>query len=297
MPGLTPTRSLLAPAVKNGLKAASRSIPPRAPRPRPEATSEPDKLVPDIVYEDERYLVLNKPNGVALQGQFGSPARKQWDDLLDTLRGRPESPNVFPVHRLDKSTTGTLLVAKSQLHAARLSQQLAKHEIEREYLAIVHGQLRVGFKGTVADRLRVDDDRVRVARGREGEPEGVDARTDWECVANSPGFSLLSLTPSTGRKHQLRVHVSQCIRAPIVGDFKYAPDAPHFQALTELSISPSTTMLHASRISFHAWAKNGKRQTIEVRAPVPPMFDRFCRAHKLALPPLSFEPRHPSSRG
>ncbi|GAA5896759.1 RluA family pseudouridine synthase [Sporobolomyces salmoneus] len=284
MIGIQATRSLWAPHATAGPRSTVRSIPSRIKsRPRP-APQEPDKLQPDIVYEDDRYLVLNKPNGIALQGQFGSPARKLWDDILETLKSRPGSPEVFPVHRLDKATTGTLLLAKSQLHAARLSQQLAKHQIQRQYLAIVYGQLKVGFKGTVAEQLRVDEDKVRVARGREGEPEGVDARTDWECVAASPSFSLLSLSPSTGRKHQLRVHLAECLRASIVGDFKYSPDAPHFQTLSELSIPTSTTMLHASRISFHAWAKNGKRQTIEAIAPVPPAFERFCRAHKLKIP-------------
>lgn len=57
--------------------------------------------------------------------------------------------------------------------------------MQRQYLAVVFGQLKVGFKGVVEDKLRVDEDRVRVARGREGEPEGVEARTEWECVASS----------------------------------------------------------------------------------------------------------------
>ncbi|GAA5995472.1 hypothetical protein JCM5350_004598 [Sporobolomyces pararoseus] len=284
MIGLRSTNVLLAPNAGTASKSTVRSTSSRIKsRPR-SAPQEAQRLIPDIVYEDERYLVLNKPNGVALQGQFGSPARKLWDDLVETLKSRPESPEIFPVHRLDKATTGTLLLAKTQLQAARLSQQLAKHQIQRQYLAVVYGQLRVGFKGTVADQLRVDEDKVRVARGREGEPPGVEARTDWECVAATPSFSLLSLSPATGRKHQLRVHLSECLRAPIVGDFKYAPDSPHFQTLSELSISTSTTMLHASRISFHAWQKNGKRQTIQAVAPVPPAFERFCRAHRLDIP-------------
>ncbi|GAA6007842.1 hypothetical protein JCM11491_003984 [Sporobolomyces phaffii] len=267
-----------------GVRASTRlARPPPVKRP-PRVEPQLAQLSPDIVYEDDRYLVLNKPSGVAIQGQFGSPPRKLWESLVETIKRRPESPDVYPVHRLDKATTGTLLLAKSQLHAARLSNQLARHQVRREYLAVVYGQLKVGFAGTVADPLRVDDDRVRVARGREFEPAGVDARTDWECVAASPLFSLLSLRPATGRKHQLRVHVSQCLRAPIVGDYKYAPDSKHFETLSELSIPTTTTLLHAHRVSFHAWAKNGKRHTIEAVAPVPAAFERFCRAHKLDVP-------------
>lgn len=311
----------LAPQIRQ--KSTARPVAPSLNKPRPRRTTAapppppvPEKVEPDIVYEDEKFLVINKPNGLALQGQYGSPARKLWDDLFEGLstrlsllkwlvltsadetaiKSRPESPEVFPVHRLDKATTGTLLLAKSQLQAARLSQQLAKHEIDRRYLAVVYGELKVGFKGTVQEQLRVDEDKVRIARGREGEPEGVDARTDWECVAASvslslhplcattcltpsllqPSYSLLSLSPSTGRKHQLRVHLAECLKgtpytplsycsflhpthrhnldraaAPIVGDFKYSPDSPHFQTLSELSIPTTTTLLHASQISFH----------------------------------------------
>ncbi|GAA5943923.1 RluA family pseudouridine synthase [Sporobolomyces koalae] len=272
-------------------KSTLRSIPALArsnPRSVPARAQPEPPLVPDIVYEDDRFLVLNKPTGVALQGQFGSPARKLWDDLVETVRARKESPEIFPVHRLDKATTGTLLLAKSSLHAARLSQQLARHEVNREYLAVVYGQLKVGFRGIVADPLRVDDDQVRVDRGREGEPEGIAARTEWECIASSPSYSLLSLSPSTGRKHQLRVHLAECLRAPIVGDFKYARSAPHFETLSELSIPTSTILLHSTRVSFHTWRKSGKRQTITAYAPVPTVFERFCRAHKLELP--TFEP-------
>ncbi|GAA5843980.1 hypothetical protein JCM5353_000051 [Sporobolomyces roseus] len=265
--------------------ASNRSLPPQKPSKRPPPPpSEPEKLLPDIVYEDERFLILNKPSGMAIQGQFGSPARRHWEDLCDSLRSRPESPSIHPVHRLDKATTGTLLIAKSTLHAARLSQQLEKHQIQRKYLAIVFGQLKVGFKGVVEDKLRVDEDRVRVARGREGEPEGVEARTEWECVASSPSYSLLSLSPSTGRKHQLRVHLAECLQAPIVGDYKYGQTSPHFETLSELSIPQDSVLLHSAKISFYAWGKDRKRQTITAEAPLPAGFERFCRAHKLTVP-------------
>lgn len=163
--------------------------PPTSVRPPP-TPPQPEKLVADIVYEDERFIVVNKPSRVAIQGQFGSPSRAGWEQICDSLRSRPESPSIHPVHRLDKATTGALLLSKSQLHAARLSQQLAKHQVQREYLAVVFGQLKVGFKGVVEHKLRVDEDRVRVVRGREGEPEGVEARTEWQCIASSVRFPM-----------------------------------------------------------------------------------------------------------
>ncbi|GAA5825547.1 hypothetical protein JCM10212_005451, partial [Sporobolomyces blumeae] len=195
---IAPRTSLSHTTTARSYSTTPRRPPPSSssssPRPRPRGPPAPSRSrpdldalppTPDVVYEDDKFIVLNKPAGVALQGQFGSPARAHWDHLLQALRTRPTSPSVYPVHRLDKATTGTLVLTKSPVHAARLSKQLARHEVERTYLAAVYGQLRVGFRGTVENRLRVDDDKVRVVRGHEGEPDGVDARTEWECVAAS----------------------------------------------------------------------------------------------------------------
>ncbi|KAL7337568.1 pseudouridine synthase [Rhodotorula toruloides] len=257
-------------------------------------------LVPRIVYEDDRHLVLNKPSNVALQGQHGSPARKRWDGLLDTLKARPESPTLHAVHRLDKvrshgssspllghptslsqATTGALLLAKSPAIAARLVQQLQRHEIKKTYLAVVHGQLRPGFEGDIRNRLRMDLERVRVC----GDDEGVEAHTQWQCISVSSRFSLLRLSPTSGRKHQLRVHCADVLKAPVVGDFKLAPNAPHADALNELMIPLDQVLLHSTSLSFYAWSKEtGRRSTITATAPPSAEFQRFCKSHGLRIP-------------
>ncbi|CEQ38992.1 SPOSA6832_00465 [Sporobolomyces salmonicolor] len=212
------------------------------------------------------------------------------------LTARKESPEVYPVHRLDKATTGTLLLAKSSLQASRLAKQLANHEVQRQYLAVVHGQLKVGYRGELDGRLRVDPDRVRVC----GEDEGVEAKTIWECLATSPRLAVAVYgpeAPTQGTRFcKVRLFLfpsfpynselisSPQIAAPIVGDFKYAPKAPHAESLTELSIPNDRILLHSSSISFYTWGKNGKRQTITASAPPSPALERFCRAHSLALP-------------
>lgn len=162
------------------------------------------------------------------------------------LKARPESPTVHAVHRLDKvrltalivdphssapalsqAVTGALLLAKSPAIATRLVQQLQRHEIQKMYLAVVHGQLRPGFEGDIRGHLRMDLERVRVC----GDDEGVEAHTQWQCISSSvrtclrsalaladassliqPRFSLLQLRPMTGRKHQLRVHCSDVLK-------------------------------------------------------------------------------------
>ncbi|GJN91750.1 hypothetical protein Rhopal_004773-T1 [Rhodotorula paludigena] len=246
-------------------RTLARTAPPRTPRPRPPA---PPRVLPRIVFEDANHLVLDKPSGAALQGQHGSPARHLWDHTLATLEARPESPTLFPVHRLDKAVSGCLVLAKSAPTAKRLAQQFQHNLVRKDYLAVVHGQLRPGFEGLVDQPLAVGDNRVRV-----DDTEGVAARTRWECLSSAPHFSLLRLEPETGRKHQLRVHCADVLKAPIVGDFKLAPSAPHAQALADVGVPLDHVLLHSSSLSFYSWAKEtGKRHTIT------------ARAHKLALP-------------
>ncbi|GAA5977390.1 hypothetical protein JCM11641_000083 [Rhodosporidiobolus odoratus] len=271
--GLQSTGSRAATSVCHSTR--SRAKPPTSP-PAPLPT------IPSIVHEDARFLVIDKPAGVALQGQYGSPPRKQWDDLLAAVRARDGCEKAAPAHRLDKATSGCLLMPKTALHASRIATQLQRHEVQREYLAVVHGRMKTGYQGDIDVRLTMDDDRVRVCQ----DGTGVEARTLWECLASSTsGFSLLSLKPQTGRKHQLRVHCADVLRAPIVGDFKLAPTAPHVAALSELGLPLDTVLLHARRLSFYAWEKSGKRTTITTEAPLPHTFQRFCKAYKLRLPP------------
>ncbi|GAA5902117.1 hypothetical protein JCM6882_006705 [Rhodosporidiobolus microsporus] len=256
--------------------STARPAPPKRPR-RAEPT--PPQVVPEVVFGNEQVLVLNKPAGVALQGVFGSSQRVGWDQLLDAIRKRDGCAQAAPVHRLDKATSGCLVLSKSPVHAARLAKQIQQHTFNKEYLAVVHGQIKPGYEGEVAAPLRMDDDRVRVAE------DGVEAKTKWECMSSSKSFSLLRLKPSTGRKHQLRVHCADVLQAPIVGDFKIAPSAPHSSALSDIHLPQSTLLLHASSVSFFAWQKTGKRYTIQASAAPPSPFLRFCKAHKLQLPP------------
>ncbi|GAA5941940.1 hypothetical protein JCM10213_004341 [Rhodosporidiobolus nylandii] len=266
-----------------GIARLPYSTSARAKVPRTASPPSPPPPSLDIRLSTPRYVVLNKPAGVALQGQHGSPARKGWDDLLAALRKEQGCEKAVPVHRLDKSTTGCLLLALSPLLASRLQTQLQQHAVKRTYLAVVHGRIKPGFVGAVDGRLRMDDDRVRVC----DEADGVEARTDWECLDSSKtGFSLLRLKPQTGRKHQLRIHCADVLRAPIVGDFKLSPTSPHAPALASVGLPLDTVLLHAASLSFFNWAKNGKRETLTAVAPVPKAFERFCRAHKLSLPPL-----------
>ncbi|GAA5831786.1 hypothetical protein JCM11251_003883 [Rhodosporidiobolus azoricus] len=262
------------------IRCYATARPSQPKRPRRAEAAVPPPVEPQVVYENEQVLVLNKPAGVALQGVHGSAQRLAWDQLLDAIRKRDGCAQASPVHRLDKATTGCLVLSKTPVHAARLTKQIQQRAFSKDYLAVVHGQIKEGFESEVDAPLRMDGDRVRVAE------DGVEAKTRWECLSSSKSFSLLRLKPSTGRKHQLRVHCADVLQvaAPIVGDFKIAPSAPHASALSDISLPFSTLLLHASSVSFFAWEKTGKRYTISASAPPPPSFLRFCKAHKLQIP-------------
>ncbi|KAK4054830.1 hypothetical protein OIV83_000754 [Microbotryomycetes sp. JL201] len=231
---------------------------------------------PQILYEDNKALVINKPSNCSLQGQHGTTARNNWNGLLQYLRQRPESPEVFPVHRLDKATTGTLLLAKNRVQAKALAKAFTNHQVKRQYLAVVSGRIKLGYTDTVEAHLRVDDDKVRVTT--KDDQAALASRTFWRCLSSSSTHSLLCLEPETGRKHQLRVHCSLVLKAPIVGDFKYG----HLAQVPGLA--SDAMLLHAYSLSFYIWKKDGKRVEIRSVAPPPRTFARFCREHGLELP-------------
>ncbi|KAK4058108.1 hypothetical protein OIO90_000847 [Microbotryomycetes sp. JL221] len=169
-----------------------------------------------------------------------------WPELnivSSDLRHRPESPELYPTHRLDKATTGTLLFAKTRPQAKALSKAFGQHQIERHYLAVVVGQIKPGFSDVITAWLQVDEDR-------------------------------------TGRKHQLRLHCAEVLQASVVGDFKYGYEA---QQSVSKYLPSGTMLLHAHRLAFYTWAKDGKRQSIEVVAPLPRVFSRFLTETGLQL--------------
>ncbi|KAL8286726.1 hypothetical protein RQP46_004254 [Phenoliferia psychrophenolica] len=212
---------------------------------------------PLVLFETSKFLIVNKPSGAAIQGQHGSIARLAWDSLITDLTARPESPVVFPVHRLDKATTGCLILAKSADQAKRLAKQFQSHDVKRTYLAVVHGALKLGYKGKIETRLQIDKDREK--------------------------HSLLRLDPATGRKHQLRVHCSETLKASVVGDYKYGPGDPH---MSVYDLPPNEMLLHSFTTSLYVWDKlSGKRSTVRATAPVPRTFASFCATVGLELPP------------
>ncbi|MXP63992.1 RluA family pseudouridine synthase [Roseomonas sp. M0104] len=237
--------------------------PDTAPRERPVTEEDARALEKMILYRDDSVIALNKPHGLPVQG--GPNIKKHLDGMLDALRfGHEERPRL--VHRLDRDTSGVLLLARDALAAKRLAAAFRGRDAEKTYWAIVVGQPQ--FQGG-----RIDMPLARTG-GPQGErtapatgKEGVHAITEFNTVDVARRHATwLELKPLTGRTHQLRVHCAAALECPILGDGKYGGQAAHLEGL------PHALHLHARSIKV----PHPEGGTLEVTAPLPPhMLETF----------------------
>ena len=185
--------------------------------PRPDAI--PENIPLDILFEDDSLLIVNKPAGMVTHPAYGNYSGTLVNALLyhcGTLASEPSGVRPGIVHRLDKDTTGLMVIAKSDAAHSFLSAQFSKRTIEREYWAIVWGRFR-SPKGTIEANLgRSPRDRKKMTVRDDGKP----AATEFEVIQEFEYCSLLRLHLRTGRTHQIRVHLSH-IGHPVFGDPAY----------------------------------------------------------------------------
>ena len=233
--------------------------PPEAPPPGgPVAEDRPLA----VRYEDDRLLVVAKPAGLVVHPGPGHPT----GTLVNALLGRPQTslsagggaadrPGI--VHRLDKDTSGLLLVAKDDATHLALASALAGHRVERQYLALVQGRLPAESGTVDAPVGRHPRDRKRMAVV----PTGRHAVTHWRVLETFPAVQLAEATLETGRTHQVRVHLAS-LRHPLAGDRTYGAD-PTLAARLGLA----RPFLHAWRLAFD---HPGDGTRVELTEPLPP---------------------------
>ncbi len=239
------------------------------------------KLIPqaidlDILFEDSNVLVINKPQGMVVHPGSGNPEGTLVNAVLyycrqigEEFSGEMIRPGI--VHRLDKDTSGIIIIAKNPESLEFLADQFRKGSVRKQYLAIVKGRPLAARKGRIETLISRDPHNrkrfaVPASSGSSG-CSGKRAVTYYHVLKEFDGFSLISLRPKTGRTHQLRVHMAYK-GCPILGDPIYSRKSDH------------PFMLHAYKLSI---LLPGEKDLRLFRAPVPMRFRTFIRLIKAHL--------------
>ncbi len=240
------------------------------------------RLIPDsdqawvksmIVYEDEHIMGFNKPSGLSSQG--GRGGGNNLDDMMWTFV-KPSGRRPMLIHRLDRDTSGILLVAKTQPATSYLGKAMIRRAFAKTYLAVVGNPHNLPDEGVMTFPLR------REEIGREAysrvcaadHPDAQSAETAFIVLARTEDAALVRCEPYTGRMHQIRVHLAE-MGSPIAGDVRYGG------ALSLGGVTVPRLMLHALRLTFPHPDGRGE---FTLEAPLPDDIAGLCRAVDLAVP-------------
>jgi len=253
------------------------------PKARPPLRAHAESIPLDILFEDADIIAVNKPAGMTVHAGAGNAS----GTMVNALLGRGQSLSQWGdalrpgiVHRLDKETSGVILVAKTDAAHARLGEAFRQRTVNKTYIALVQGwfettsgriELAIGRDPIKRVRMAVEQKTWRgakIANSRE-------ARTDWRTLLRIDATTLLEVQLHTGRTHQIRVHFS-ALKHPVVGDTLYGAAAQ--LRVGDVSMPPlRRNFLHAAKIAF-SHPRTGER--MELRAPLPVELREFL--HTLA---------------
>ncbi len=265
--------------LKPGQKVRVPPLGERADRPRPQSqpaplTAEDKAFIEDmVIYEDKQIVALNKPPGLAVQG--GSRTSRHIDGLIAGLYPHAEKPRL--VHRLDKATSGVLLLARSRQTATAIGKALKHHEVTKIYWALVAGSPSPP-SGEIDAPLQKSGGRgkERMALADGDSEHALSAITRFAAIETA-GSELcwLALSPVTGRTHQLRVHMAE-LGHPIIGDRKYGGDRAFDSGFAD------GLYLHARSLAF----TNMDGKELEIVAPLPPHMEKTWKTLGFGAAPV-----------
>lgn len=237
----------------------------------------------EIIYQDEYFVAVNKPAGMLVHRSWLDKHETQF--VMQTLRDQI-GQHVFPLHRLDRPTSGVLIFALSSEVASQVMPMFANHEMKKTYHAIVRGWILE--EGRLDYALKVELDKIADKHAsKEKEPQ--EAVTDYKPLAqvevpHSTGrfpttrYCLMEMKPLTGRKHQLRRHMAH-LRHPIVGDTTHG-DGKHNKLFRDVYDS-HRLLLHASSLTFvHPFTE----QTLTIEASVDETWQKLCEEFNWSMP-------------
>ncbi len=231
-------------------------------------TDEPEAIGLDILFEDRDVIVINKPPGLVVHPGAGNARGTLVNALLHHDLSLRELPRAGIVHRLDKDTSGAMVVAKTMEAHAALVAQLSEREVNRRYVALVNGNLIAGGRiDAPIDRDPRDRIRMAVVEG------GRDAITHYRVLERFRAHTLLSCQLETGRTHQIRVHLAHS-GFPIAGDDKYG----------DVALNKVFAKRGLRRMFLHAWrlvlTHPLTGETLELEAPLPAELQSFVNTLK-----------------
>lgn len=236
------------------------------PAPPPAAVSA-ESIPLEVLYEDSDLAIINKPAGMIVHPGAGADSGTMVGAMLHRFGGDrglssvggPLRPGI--VHRLDKETSGAIVIAKNDAAHRKLVEDFRARDVQKTYVALLHGRIK-GESGRV--ELPIARDLRRRSRMTARRRDGREARTDWRVRLRLDGFTLIEADLRTGRTHQIRVHFS-ALGCPVVGDTLYG--APRQERVENRALPAlARNFLHSARLAFNH-PKTGKR--IDVRAPLP----------------------------
>jgi 23S rRNA pseudouridine1911/1915/1917 synthase len=247
----------------------------RVTLPPPEATTfRPENIPLAVLFEDDEIIAVDKPSGMVVHPAPGHREGTLVNALLYrsialSALGGDSRPGI--VHRLDKDTSGVVLVAKNNRAHRLLATQFALRQVDKTYLAVAAGRIRHD-EGTWETAIGRDRKERKKISSRSNRPRP--AVTRYRRLLHLEGASLIELHPETGRTHQLRVHLAESGH-PVLGDPVYGPKSRRHSPYHETSRRygfADRLALHARRISFRHPVSDAR---LEIEAPLPPEFERI----------------------